>query len=248
LFQTRGSIVPAARGTAAMRAQARRYGATLLDSVPVERIDTIGDSAVVRVDGRDIRARRVIVCADAWTRDLLLPLGVDLPLTVTLEQVTYFSPPDPARFRPGRMPLWIWMDDPAYYGFPCYGEPTVKAARDCSGICVSADDRPFEADPDRLRELSDFMALRLPGSGPVVRSKTCLYTLPPDRDFVLDAVPGHEAVIVGLGAGHGFKFAPTFGRLLSELAVFGQTSTDVRPFALDRDALTRADYPVNWLV
>jgi hypothetical protein len=39
------------------------------------------------------------------------------------------------------MPLWIWMDDPAYYGFPCYGESTLKAARDCSGIEVSGDDR-----------------------------------------------------------------------------------------------------------
>jgi sarcosine oxidase len=75
-----------------------------------------------------------------------------------------------------------------------------------------------------------------------------LYTLPPDRDFVLDAVPGHAAVIVGLGAGHGFKFAPTFGRLLAELALTGETSTDLTTFALDRDALSRADYPVTWLV
>ena len=25
------------------------------------------------------------------------------------------------------------MDDPSFYGFPCYGEPTVKAAQDCGG-------------------------------------------------------------------------------------------------------------------
>ena len=62
------------------------------------------------------------------------------------------------------------------------------------------------------------MATTFPGSGPPVRSKTCLYTLTPDRDFLLGPVPGHEAVLVGLGAGHAFKFAPTFGRLLAELA------------------------------
>ncbi len=248
LFQQRASIVPAARGTAALRAQARRFGATLVDRTAVERIEAADDVAVVRVLGQTIRARRVIVCADAWTRDLMLPLGVDLPLIVTLEQVTYFSPPDPAPFRPGRLPLWIWMDDPSFYGFPCYGEPTVKAARDCSGITVTAENRPFDADPERLKELSEFMAVTLPGSGPAVRSKTCLYTLPPDRDFVLDAVPGAGAVLVGLGAGHGFKFAPTFGRLLSELACTGETSADVTSFALDREALTCSDYPVNWLV
>jgi sarcosine oxidase len=81
-----------------------------------------------------------------------------------------------------------------------------------------------------------------------VRSTTCLYTLTPDRDFVLDAVPGHDAVLVGLGAGHGFKFAPTLGRLLAELASSGTCSEDVAPFALDRGALTEPDQPVHWLV
>ena len=28
------------------------------------------------------------------------------------------------------------MDDPSYYGFPCYGEPTVKAAQDCGGPVI----------------------------------------------------------------------------------------------------------------
>ena len=81
-----------------------------------------------------------------------------------------------------------------------------------------------------------------------VRSKTCLYTLTPDRDFVLDTVPGHEAVVVGLGAAHGFKFTPTLGRLLAELAVTGQCDADVSGFRLDRPALTEAGHPQNWLV
>ena len=32
--------------------------------------------------------------------------------------------------------------------------------------------------------------------------KTCLYTLPPDRDFVLDRLPGHDRVLLAVGAGH----------------------------------------------
>lgn len=248
LYQERGSIVPAARGTAVIQGLARSFGATLADSTRVDRIETVDGGAVVRVGDRSVRARRVVICADAWTSPLLADLDVSVPLTVTLEQVTYFRPADPALFQPGRMPLWIWMDDPAFYGFPCYGEPTVKAARDCSEIPVTGDDRPFEPDAIRLAELVDFMARTLPESGPPVRSKTCLYTLTPDRDFVLSPVPGHEAVLVGLGAGHGFKFAPTFGRLLAELATTGKASCDVSAFALDREALTRPDYPAQWRI
>ena len=45
-------------------------------------------------------------------------------------------PPDPQRFADERFPVWIWMDDPSFYGFPTYGEPTVKAAQDCGGPTV----------------------------------------------------------------------------------------------------------------
>jgi len=51
-----------------------------------------------------------------------------------------------------------------------------------------------------------------------------------------------------MGAAHGFKFAPTLGRLLAELVVEGGTSTDVYAFRLDRPALTEPDYQVHWLV
>ncbi len=81
-----------------------------------------------------------------------------------------------------------------------------------------------------------------------MRSIRCQYTLTPDRDFVLSPVPGHESVLVGLGAAHAFKFAPTFGRLLGDLAVDGSTASDVSAFRLDRAALTDPAYQAHWLV
>ena len=47
---------------------------------------------------------------------------------------------------------------------------------------------------------------------------------------------------MGLGAAHGFKFVPTFGRLLADLVTTGETATDVSAFRLDRPALTEPDY------
>ncbi len=252
LYQPRGSIVPAGRGTATMQAMARRHGAALHDNSGVTSIHDLGSAGVEVLSGdTSYTCRRVVVCADAWTNDLLAGLDWSLPLTVTLEQVTYFQPADPAPFRPGRLPLWIWMDDPSYYGFPCYGENSadlVKAAEDCGGPEVTADGRGFEPDPARIAELAAFMAGLLPGSGPPVRSLTCLYTLTPDRDFVLGPVPGHESVLVGMGAAHGFKFAPTLGRMLAELASTEETAFDVAAFRLDRPALRDTNAPVRWLV
>jgi sarcosine oxidase len=249
VHQPRAAIVPAARGTSVLQQRAREHGAELRDQSPVTAIRDLGaDGIEVEAGGRTYRCRRLVVCADAWTNQVLAGIGHQVPLTVTLEQVTYFRPERPERFAPDLLPLWLWMDDPCYYGFPCYGEDTVKAAQDCGGPEVTADQRSYDPDPAMQRRLAEFMARTLPGSGPPVRSVRCLYTLVPDRDFVLGPVPGHEAVLVGMGAAHGFKFAPTFGRLLAELAVEDATDADVEPFRLDRPALTDASYSTHWLV
>ncbi len=248
LFQERGAIVPAGLGTALMQRVASAKNARLVDSTPVLEITDTSDGVLVATAGTTYRADAVVVCADAWTNHLLAGLDVSLPLTTTLEQVTYFQPDVPARFAPGSMPLWIWMDDPSFYGFPCYGEDTIKAAEDCGGPSVDPDARTTEPDPDMLTRLADCVGSLLPGSGPAVRSLRCQYTLTPDRDFVIAPVPGHERVVVGLGAAHGFKFAPTFGRLLAELATTGTSKTDLSPFRLDRPALTDPSYVANWMV
>lgn len=249
LYQQRAAIVPAARGTAAMQRQALQHGAVLRDLSAVTALLDRGAAGVeVVTAGVIYRARRVILCADAWTNQLLASLGWQLPLTVLQEQVTYFGVQDPEDHAAGVLPLWMWMDDPSFYGFPCYGEPTVKAAQSCGGSQVTGDDRSFEPDDAHVQRLHTFVKGLLPGITAPLRSKTCLYTLTPDRDFVLSPVPGHEAVLVGLGAAHAFKFAPTFGRLLTELAERDEASYDLHPLRLDRPALVDPDYIANWLV
>lgn len=244
IFQKDTSIVPAGRSTATMQALARRRGARLYDESPVTGIR----GGTVTTPDRTISAGRVVITADAWTNDLLAHLGARLPLTVLREQVTYFAPERPAGFGPDRLPVWIWMDDPSFYGFPTYEGPLVKAAQDCGGAVTTAETRSFDTDPEGLKRLGDFVGGLLPGIGPPQHTVTCLYTLTPDRDFVIDAVPGHPEVYVGLGAAHAFKFAPTFGRVLADLATTGGTSSEIAPFAMDRPALVDPDFRPTWLV
>jgi sarcosine oxidase len=193
-----------------------------------------------------------VLTADAWTNDLLAHLGTSLPLTVTREQVTYFAPVSPERFGAAEVPVWIWMDDPSFYGFPTYDEggnaTLVKAGQDVGGAVTTAESRSFDPDLAGERRLHDFMTGLLPGVGDPARTVTCLYTLPPDRDFVLGPLPTCPAVLVALGAGHAFKFVPTFGRVVADLVVDGRTSSDVSAFAPDRDALVVAGHPQSWLV
>lgn len=249
LFQADGGIAPAARCNAAHIAMARAHGATLIEHAPVTQIADRGGEIVVEADGARYAAGRLIIAAGPWTNAALAHLGARLPLAVTREQVVYYDTPNLDAFAPGRFPVWIWLDEPCYYGFPVYGEPAVKAAQDVGGYETTADDRTFEPDPANTARVTDFLARMLPGVvGPIRRVKTCLYTLTPDRDFVLDTLPGHPAISLAVGAGHAFKFASELGRCLSELALDGVARADLSGFQADRAILTMTDPPRSYVV
>jgi sarcosine oxidase len=249
LWQTDAGMVPAARGTELLQRLAVHHGASLLDQTPVTEVRDLGDAVEVRTADRAWRAARLLLCADAWTNDLLAQLGARLPLVVTQEQFSYFTPTDPAAFAVGRFPVWIWMDDPSFYGFPVWPGVALKAAQDVGGREVTATTRGFDPEPAASERLAGFLRARLPAVlGAHASTTTCLYTLPPDRDLVLGSLPGHDRVLVALGAAHAFKFAPLLGRVLADLALHGGADEDLRPFDPGRAALTAPAAEPRYLV
>lgn len=223
-------IAHAARTVATLQMRARVHGADIRDRTAVQALLPDADGVIVRTANGDVRAGKVIVAADAWTNELLEPLGAAIPLDVMQEQVTYFRPSSPDDYDRARFPVWIWEDVECYYGFPTFGEPSVKAARDVSENRMTPQERSFVPSPELTAQLAEFMSRVIPGSGPELRTVTCQYALTKDRRFVLGALPQHPDVIVGLAAGHGFKFTPALGRVLAELALDGESTDDLSEF------------------
>ena len=74
-------------------------------------------------------------------------------------------------------------------------------------------------------------------NGPLVAAKTCLYTMTPDHDFLIDRLPGAPNIIIASPcSGHGFKFAPVIGEILADLATDGGTEHDISRFRMARFA------------
>jgi sarcosine oxidase len=145
------------------------------------------------------------------------------------------------------------MDDPSFYGFPYLDEAGLKVGQDVGGREVTARSRTFEPDADALERARAFVERVIPGGAGEVRSiKTCLYTLTPDRDFVIDASrsEGGEGCFVAIGAGHAFKFASAIGRTLADLALRGaaREGVDLEPFRIDRPVLQEKDPKRSFLV
>jgi sarcosine oxidase len=241
IFQAAGGIADPERGNAAHQRLAREAGAELRERA---RVASIRELELTLDDGRRVTTGAVILAADAWTNELLAGLGRELPLTVTREQVTWYAATDPERFSPERFPVWIWLDQPSFYGFPTWRGPGPKVGEDIGGRPTTPATRTFDPDLDCLDRAAAFLERHMPGAvGGAVETKTCLYTVTPDRDFVVDRLPGHPGVAVALGAAHAYKFAALFGRWLADLAL----DPDRRPpdstlgrFAIDRPALSGA--------
>jgi len=239
LYQADSGLVDAGKANAVHRALARGYGAVIRDRLPVRAIHSAEGAVEVVTDDGVFSAEHVLVAAGAWTNSILGTLGITWPLTVTQEQITYFATPNLRQFTPDRFPIWIWRAPEEFYGFPIYGEVATKAGQDVGGEEVTVETRTFDPNPRTKDRLIRFLETHIPEFlGPELYTKTCLYTMPPDRHFVIDALPGHPRITVAVDAGHAFKFATLIGRILSELALDGKTGYPIGAFRADRPALT----------
>ncbi|PSJ65167.1 N-methyl-L-tryptophan oxidase [Kumtagia ephedrae] len=238
VYQPDGGLVGAIKANEAHRRLALRNGATLLDNMPVKQIRPVNGGYEISAGGRIFSAEKIVVAGGPWTNRLLAHFGLELPLKVTHEQVTYVDSPHLQEFSPDRFPVWIWMIHDNYYGFPVYGAAGVKIAKDRFSP-TDTDSRGFDPDAGNERDVLRFLEDHIPrAAGPVLYTKTCLLTHTPDADFVLDRIPGHPNCVCAVGATHAFKFASVIGRTLSELLIDGQTPADISAFRFDRAALS----------
>jgi sarcosine oxidase len=211
LYQPDAGRTRAAEALDALRAVATRLGADLRFEQPVEHLEVDGDGVVVRAAGASIRAPVAVVAAGAWTADLLAGIVPLPPLTTTCEQVGFWRPRDG-----GRWPSFIDRGPTVWYGLPS-PNGLIKLGEHHTGPITTGDTRSFAIDPTALAKGRAYVRERLRGLEPEpVSATTCLYTLTPTEDFVLDR---SGPVVVGAGfSGHGFKFTPEIGRLLATMA------------------------------
>ena len=215
---------------------AEQHGATIREETRVTDIDWQTNVPTVRTENGQFQGRKVVVTAGAWAGTLLAEL--DLPLTVTKQQVCYYQPTDNDRFQPDRFPVFT-ESTPAgefIYGIPAFGRHGLKIARHGRGQVISPDMRERTPDADYITHIDAYMQERIPELGKATHTEVCLYTETPDEDFIIDAHPHCSDVLIGAGfSGHGFKFCALVGRIMSELVQSGETGFDIHPFCIDRE-------------
>jgi sarcosine oxidase len=238
IFQPDGGFLDVEPSVEAMIALAKSAGAQVRPAERVHAVKQSGSGVRVETDRGVVEAGTAIVAAGAWVTKLLPDLPV--PLRVTRQVQAWFQAEDAAPFAPGRFPVFLLESrHGVHYGFPPHGGSGVKVAKHHhADQAVDPDtvDRAISAADEAL--IRPALADHIPAAnGRLIAAKTCLYTVTPDHDFIIDWLPGAPNVIVASPcSGHGFKFAPVIGEILTEMALDGTARHDISRFALSRFA------------
>ena len=235
VFQPDGGVLRAERTVRAQARLAAAAGADLREATVVTAIEPSSDRVTVSTDaGETFEAPVAVVAVGAWAGPLLRSAGIDLPFRPNLEQSTYFSL-DSDRALPT---VIDWFEDEAHppYVVPDPFEPgRFKVGLHMAGPPTEADTRTFDPDPIRVEKVRAYVNERIEGAIDMDRTDTCLYTVTPDEDFVLDRVG--PLVIASPCSGHGFKFVPLLGQVIADLATGSPPAFPVEPFRVDRATL-----------
>lgn len=223
--------------TQCFAARARELGVSVREGVTVTRILTAGE----RVTGVDtsegtLEVGRVIVAANVWSRALVEPLGITLPLLATRHPMVALRRPTDAG---KRLDLHVvCLDMPrAIYLRPDLGGITLVGSTEN----VFAPSNPDEyAQGLTEEEIASFHA----SSGycfPALRRAVPrggwagIYDDTPDFHPILDRLPGYDELYCAAGfSGHGFKLSPIIGNWMAEFVLSGKKPADMQPLNVAR--------------
>lgn len=239
-YEPGGGYVRPEACIAAQLTRARQLGAAIRTGLEVRSIRQHGAGVRVETSSGVFDAGQVMVSAGAWTAPLL-GAPFDSLLSVKRQLLHWYALDDASAYPPDS-PVYIWMhgttDIEYFYGFPPQdGEHSVKVATEQYAQATTADGADRNVDPEESAAMYErHIAGRLAGATPrVVRAAACLYTVTPDRGFIIDRHPEQNRVlVVSACSGHGFKHSAGIGKAAAELLTDGRSAIDLAPFALAR--------------
>lgn len=209
-------VVEAARALAFAQSSAAAAGAELRFGETVTRWDVEDGVVTVRTDAGTVRARRLVLAGGAWA-SRLVPGAADFFEVWRIVTLTVPSG-QPVAQPPALGCFSVDLPEGLVFGLPEAAGSGAKIGIDAGPVWdpdvpVAP---PTDAETAHLAEL-------LEGFVPGVRTEggvttACLYTMTPDKRFVLGPLPGRPEVLVAAAcSGHGFKFGPAIGEAIADL-------------------------------
>lgn len=241
LYQPDSGYVSASKAVLGHIRLAERNGAVVKENSEVSELVIGRDNVTVKTSDETYSAGTLVVTAGTWAKSLLQQTGIDLPLTPLRCQLNFVATDGNAAFEAENCPVWIarvsGLYPEALYGIPSHNGSGFKIAFHGGPPHAHPSQIDFTPDRDNFAEVQAFMRAHIPSlaASPLKESRICLYTQTPDEHFIVDKHPAHDHVVIGAGfSGHGFKFSTIIGKMLTDIALDGETTHNDRLFKIDR--------------
>jgi monomeric sarcosine oxidase len=228
-FDPHGGVLLASKALSVLRSLMEKRGVKIRKGQARRLI--LGDHpSVETADGERVRFRKLVMTIGPWSNSMLNPKLTSI--SPTRQQLIYLKPRGRLdQFRPRTCPVFF---TDKHYGLPAAGIDGVKVSPKELNDPVDTEKANRSVDDEQIAACREVCRRFVPdlADGEVVHTKVCLYDMTENSDFVLDRDPDHPDVVYGYGfSGHGFKFAPLIGRLLSELALDREPSFPIEEFS-----------------
>jgi sarcosine oxidase, subunit beta len=223
-WEARGGHGDAYQTAQALAAVARREGVRLRQSTTVTEILASGDrvTGVGLADGSRIPADHVVLAAGPWSVPLLAAHGIDLPITVHREQIVLIDPGQDL----GPVPVFSDLVSLQYVRPENSGE-ILFGNSDLSVLEPADPDHYSNQASERFTDIAvEKVGTRFPGleHAAIASTYAGCYDVTPDFNPAISETPIGGLVVAAGFSGHGFKIAPSVGRLVADLVVDGTSS------------------------
>ena len=187
-----------------------------------------GDGKVwgVRTDKGDWETEAVVCAVNAWSREVCGWCGLDVPVTPERHQILVTEPVERMKH-----PMTLCLDDGCYWkqcpnGTFMLGWDNPEEKKDTS----------YESSWQFPEEISKRVLPKMPclAGVRVVRQWTGPYAVTPDEQAIMGGTPVENFFFVGGWSGHGLQFAPSSGRIMSEIVLGEEPFLDVSCFRFSR--------------
>lgn len=202
---------------------ARSQGASLFTNTTLLGWKQIGDSIRLETTRGVIECGGLVVAGGPWSSSILGSIS-ELQLSLYRKHMYWYANTDQRYLASSGLPVFAFeltssASTRIYYGFPQLNQQGVKIAEHTRGVLI---DQPESTDGDTdpfVGETEEFLANFLPGvSSDLVSAQSCIYSMSHDENFYVDIHPEYDNVVYAAGlSGHGFKFAPVLGEILTDL-------------------------------
>jgi monomeric sarcosine oxidase len=237
-FEPTSGVLKVESCVEAYRELALNTGATIRTNSRVTKVHPqSGKVTIYTEDGATFTADSIIISAGAWSGELLKQLDLKLPLNPIRKTFAWYDV-DERYYNQNDFPAFTFeLADSIYYGFPSIDGAGLKVGRHDGGDTINPDEvkLAFGDVAGDVENLNGFLDEFMPREHELKLGKTCMYTMTPDEDFVIDVHPKYNNIAIAAGfSGHGFKFASAVGEVLSDLITKGSTDLDIKPFSIKR--------------